>query len=205
MRLISQSGEAIMEADEEFDFFIRRIRAGDSSAAEELVRLYEPIVRREVRMHLVDSRMMRVFDSTDFTQSVMASFFFRASDGQYDLQQPTDLVRLLVSMARNKLASGARKLLSEKRDGHRTDFSVPELEHIAEVTETPSDVVSMLELVNKAREQLSEEERAIADLRCQGKSWGEIALELGGKAQARRMQLARAFDRVTESLGIDYG
>ncbi len=40
-----------MDADEEFDSFIQRIRAGDESAAEELVKLYEPIIRREVRMH----------------------------------------------------------------------------------------------------------------------------------------------------------
>jgi RNA polymerase sigma factor (sigma-70 family) len=193
-----------MQNDEEFDSFISRIRAGDSTAAEELVRMYEPIVRREVRMHLVDSRMLRVFDSTDFTQSVMASFFFRASDGQYQLEQPSDLVRLLVSMARNKLASGARNLLCEKRDGHRNDVAAPVLENIAEVSETPSDAVSMLELVSKAREQLSDVEKAIADLRSQGKSWDEIAHELGGNAQTRRMQLSRAFDRVTKSLGINY-
>jgi RNA polymerase sigma-70 factor (ECF subfamily) len=194
---------AMMEADEEFDSFILRIRAGDESAAEELVKLYEPIIRREVRMHLVDSRMHRVFDSTDFTQSVMASFFFRACDGQYELQQPSDLVRLLVSMARNKLASGSRKLLSAKRDGKRDEFSAPDLEHVAAESETPSHVVSMLELVKKAREQLTDEERAIADLRGQGQSWDEIAQQLGGNAQSRRMQLSRAFDRVTQSLGLN--
>lgn len=193
-----------MSETEEFDTFIARIRAGDASAAEELVKLYEPIVRREIRLHLVDSRLLRVFDSADFAQSVMASFFFRASGGHYDLQSPTDLIRLLVSMARNKLASGARSLLSEKRDGHRHDLSVPVLEQIAEVTETPSDVISMLELVTRAREQLNDEEREIADLRGQGKTWEEIAQLLGGKAQSRRMQLSRAFDRVTEALGIDF-
>ena len=76
-----------MPEDEEFDSFISRIRAGDSSAAEELVELYEPIVRREVRVHLVDSRLKRVFDSTDFAQSVMASFFFSGK------RWPTSLVR----------------------------------------------------------------------------------------------------------------
>lgn len=193
-----------MQEDEEFDSFIARIRAGDSAAAEELIKLYEPIVRREIRMHLVDSRMQRVFDSTDFTQSVMASFFFRAGDGQYELHHPTDLVRLLVSMARNKLASGARRLLSEKRDGHRNETSAPALENVAEVSDTPSNVVSMLELVAKAREQLTDEEREIADLRSQGHSWDEIANVMGGKAQSRRMQLSRAFDRVTAALDINY-
>ncbi len=191
-----------MAESEEFESFISRIRAGDSTAAEELVKLYEPIVRREVRMHMVDSRLARIYDSTDFSQAVMASFFLRASDGQYELHAPADLVRLLVSMARNKLASSARKLLSEKRDGHRRDVDDMVLEQIPEFTDTPSQAVTILELVAKAREQLSAEECTMADLRSQHKSWDEIAQILGGTAQSRRMQLARAFDRVTASLGI---
>ncbi len=75
-------------------------------------------------------------------------------------------------MARNKLASGSRKLLSAKRDGNRDEFSAPNLELVAESSETPSHALSMLELVHKAREQLTEEERAIADLRGQGKIMG---------------------------------
>jgi hypothetical protein len=33
-----------------FTEFIRRIRAGDDQAAQELVERYEPVIRREVRM-----------------------------------------------------------------------------------------------------------------------------------------------------------
>ena len=186
-----------------FEGFIKRIRAGDSSAAEELIRLYEPLVRREVRMHLTDNRMARIYDSTDISQAVMVSFFLRAGDGQYEVNEPTDLVRLLVSMARNKLISSARKLLSEKRDGHRRDVEESVLQQIPGIDETPSKVVSMLELVAKAREQLSEKERSMAELRSQGKSWSEIAEVTGGTPQSCRMQLARAFDRVTQSLGIE--
>lgn len=192
-----------MEPDEEFESFINRIRAGDSRAAEELVKSYEPIVRRQVRMHLIDSRMIRVFDSTDFSQAVMASFFLRAGDGQYELKEPADLVRLLVSMARNKLASGARKLLSKKRDGQRQELESPLLEQIPDCSDTPSKAVAMLELVAKARSQLSEDERAMSDLRSQGKSWEEIALQLGGTAQSRRMQFSRAMDQVTAALGLE--
>jgi RNA polymerase sigma factor (sigma-70 family) len=191
-----------MHEDEEFDTFIKRIRSGDSQAAEELVRLYEPIVRRQIRMHLIDSRMIRVYDSNDFSQAVMASFFLRAGDGQYELQEPADLIRLLVSMARNKLASGARRLLSEKRDGLRREMETPMFEQIPDCSDTPSKAVAMLELVSKARSQLSEDERAMSDMRSLGKSWEEIAQQLGGTAQSRRMQFTRAMDRVTAALGI---
>ena len=35
-----------------FAEFLRRIRSGDEAAAEELVRLYEPLIRREVRLRV---------------------------------------------------------------------------------------------------------------------------------------------------------
>jgi RNA polymerase sigma factor (sigma-70 family) len=190
-----------MHGEEEFRSFVDRFRAGDAAAAEELVRYFEPIVRREIRIRMVDSRVSRIYDSVDFTQAVMASFFLRAGD--YELNGPQDLVRLLTAMARNKLASSARKLLSHKRDGQRKEMSEPMLEQIADNTQSPSAVVGMMELVAEAKKRLSTEERQLADLRQMGKSWDDIAQELGGTPQGRRMQLARAFERVTESLGIE--
>ena len=44
-----------------FAAFMPRIRAGDGQAAAELVRLYEPLIRREVRLHLEDRRLYRLF------------------------------------------------------------------------------------------------------------------------------------------------
>lgn len=190
-----------MHGEQEFQAFIERIRKGDSSAAEELVRLYEPIVRRQVRMQMVDSRLSRLYDSVDFSQAVMASFFLRGSE--FELQEPKDLVRLLVTMARNKLASSARRVLAQKRDGQRRDVDAPLLNQVADGSDTPSRIVSMLELIAEAKKKLTPEEQQLVDLRSDGKSWDEIATELGGTAQARRMQLARAMERVTESLGME--
>src|SRR5438270_8122393 len=92
-----------------FTDLIRRVRAGDERAAAELVRQYEPLIRREVRLRLTDLRLARAFDSMDVCQSVLASFFVRTAAGQYDLGGPADLLRLLVRMTRNKLASAARE------------------------------------------------------------------------------------------------
>ena len=85
-----------------FTDFIRRVRAGDAQAAAELVRRYEPLIRREVRLRLEDRRLARAFDSMDVCQSVLASFFVRTAAGQYDLEEPGQLVKLLARMARNK-------------------------------------------------------------------------------------------------------
>src|SRR5947209_918174 len=87
-----------------FHSFMTRVRAGDEAAARELVERFEKVIRREVRLRLYDLRMQRLFDSMDISQSVLTSFFTRASTGQFDLESPEQLVRLLVRMARNKLA-----------------------------------------------------------------------------------------------------
>src|SRR5207253_5181912 len=78
-----------------FRDLIRRVRAGDEAAAAELVQHYEPYIRRAVRVRLVDPRLKRLVDSVDVCQSVLASFFVRAALGQYDLETPEQLLKLL--------------------------------------------------------------------------------------------------------------
>ncbi len=72
----------------------------------------------------------------------------------------------------------------------------------AATEQTPSRLASGRELLQKFRERLSDEERMIADLRAKGHDWAAVATELGGTADARRKQLARAVARVEEDLGL---
>jgi RNA polymerase sigma-70 factor (ECF subfamily) len=187
-----------------FATFMRRIRAGDGGAAEELVRLYEPLIRREVRYQLRDRRLYRLFDSMDVCQSVLASFFVRASAGQYDLNGKEQLAKLLVTMARNKLASAVRKQHRQRRDSRRVEpGAASELDNVRDRSPSPSDLVAGEELLQRFRQSLSNEERAIADLRGQGLTWADVAARLGGTVVARRSQLSRAIDRVSRELGLD--
>src|SRR5436190_19371790 len=99
----------------------RHVRAGDSEAATELFRRYEPSIRRRVRvwLRLQDERLGRAFDSMDVCQSVLASFFLRAAAGQYEVQEPGQLVALLFRMARNKLAHQVAREQAQRRDARR--------------------------------------------------------------------------------------
>ena len=187
-----------------FTDFIQRIRAGDDQAAEELVRRYEPLIRREVRLRIEDERLNRVFDSMDVCQSVLASFFVRAAIGEYDLDEPQNLVRLLVTMARNKLASKARQEHRQRRDSRRVvGTGNEELEQLLDEQPSPSELLSRREQLERMRASLTDEEREIADLRGQGLAWEEVANRLGGSGQARRMQLTRGIERVGRELGLD--
>jgi RNA polymerase sigma factor (sigma-70 family) len=194
-----------LRAPSPFAAFLLRIRAGDGLAAEELVCQYEPLIRREVRLQLEDRRLGRLFDSMDICQSVLKSFFVRTAAGQYDLDDPQQLVRLLVTMARNKLASEARRQHRQKRDTRRVASDAAILEGVRSPEPSPSQVISDRDLLAEVRRRLTDEERQITDLRGQGLEWEEIATQLGGKGQARRVQLARALDRVAADLQLDEG
>jgi RNA polymerase sigma factor (sigma-70 family) len=189
----------------EYAEFIRRIRDGDENAAEELVRRYECEIRLEVRgwLRLRNPALRRVFDSMDICQSVLASFFTRVAVGEFDLDEPSQLIRLLVGMARKKVAEQARHHQRQRRDVRRVGDGDLEKGIAAATDETPSRLVSGRELLQKFRERLLDDERRIADMRARGSDWAAVAAELGGTPEARRKQLARAVARVEQELGVD--
>ena len=192
-----------MPVDGAFAEFVARIRAGDEQAAAELVRQFEPLIRREIRMHLDDHRLNRVFDSMDVCQSVLASFFVRTAAGEYDLERPEQLVGLLVTMARNKLASAARREYRERRDRRRETEGAGRTWTRSRARAGPADILANKELLDRFRQALSDEERQIVELRGDGLAWADVAAKLGGTAQSRRMQLTRAVERVVRELGIE--
>ena len=87
-----------------FSELIERVNGGDEEAAAQLVKEFEPVIRRELRFRLRDSRARFELDSMDISQSVLSNFFVRVAARQYDLKEQGDLVRLLVTMTRNKVA-----------------------------------------------------------------------------------------------------
>jgi RNA polymerase sigma-70 factor (ECF subfamily) len=188
-----------------FAEFICRIRAGDEQAAAELVRRYEPHIRRIVRLNLEDQRLARLFDSLDVCQEVLLSFFVRAAAGQYDLDGPDQLLKLLATMARHKLASAARRQCTRRRDQRRTVGGADALAQATAPDPSPSRVAAGKELLEAVRRQLSAEERQLAELRGQGLAWADIAARLGGTAHARCVQLTRALDRAARALGLEAG
>jgi RNA polymerase sigma-70 factor (ECF subfamily) len=191
-----------MDEGNSFLELIRRVRAGDQSAAVEVVRRYEPAIRRVVRLQLRDPRLRRILDSMDVCQSVLASFFLRAATGQYDLNQPAQLLRLLAVMARNKVASQARTSYVMRRE---RPFLGGEAAWTAALAPGPGPdhQAAWKDLLQVVRDRLSVDERRLADRRAERREWTEIATELGGSPEALRKQLSRALDRVSHQLGLD--
>jgi RNA polymerase sigma factor (sigma-70 family) len=184
-----------MTPEQPFAELMCRVRAGDPEASAELVRRYEPEIRRFIRLHLTDPRLRRYLDSVDIFQSVFANFFVRVAGGQFDLREPDQLLRLLVTMARHKIIDHARRPANRAADA-------PAWEGLADPGDSPSSVVIQQELLREMRRRLTDEERALAEMRAQGRSWADIAAALGGTADGLRKKVERALARVCRELGL---
>jgi RNA polymerase sigma factor (sigma-70 family) len=191
-----------MAEETPFSQLLCRIRAGDQDAATELVRRYEPVIRRVARIRLADPGLRRLVDSADICQAVLASFCLRVALGQYELHDADQLLHLLGKMARLKVAEQVRHQQAQRRDHRRVETGAAADRAVA-TDPSPSEQVSVLELFQKLHSRLSAEERRLVELRSQRLGWAEIAAELGGTPESLRKRHARAVARVVRELGLE--
>jgi RNA polymerase sigma factor (sigma-70 family) len=97
----------------EFSSLMQRVHQGDEDAAWELLDEYGPHVINVVR-RVLTSRMRSKADSTDFAQSVWASFFAnRSTADRFD--RPDALMAYLAQVARNKVGEEFRRLCQTQK------------------------------------------------------------------------------------------
>lgn len=192
-----------MAEETPFQQLIRRVRSGDQQAAADLLQRYEPTIRRIARVRLTDSGLQRVLDSMDICQSVFASFFVRTAMGQYEIEEPQQLLNLLVNMSRKKVVNHLREQHAARRDYRRLETISPDHGNVRAPGSSPSQHVETKEILEEFRKRLSEDERQLADARAQGRDWAEIAVEKGENPDALRKRLARAIDRIAQEIGLE--
>lgn len=186
-----------------FAELVQGVRGGDDEAAAEILRRYEPAVRRAVRYRLTDTRLRTTLDSADICQSVMASFFLRAAAGQYEMDSPQGIMQLLIGMAKKKLAMQVRKQRAQRRDNRRLAAGPIEELPLADRAHSPSQQVAAKELLGEVRRRLSAEERQLVEWRQENVEWVEIAARLGSTPEAVRKKFTLALDRVAVQLGLE--
>jgi RNA polymerase sigma factor (sigma-70 family) len=187
-----------MSVDVDFRELVERFRAGDRQAAAELLRRYEPQVRRLIRVRLTDPQLRRVVDSADIFQSVIFSCLVKVSEGRYDPQEPGELLRLLARMVSHKIIDHARKASNRRAEPGGAVL----LDGLEAGEESPSAALAFREMLEKVTGLLTPEELRLARLRAEGRSWAQVAAEVGGEPEALRKKLERALRRVRERLGL---
>jgi len=191
--------------DESADFrrMLAQVRSGDPVAAEGLIRRYESEIRREVRLRMTDPRLRRLLESMDICQSVMASFFVRFWAGQYTIEHPGQLLRLLLSMTKHKLVDQARFWSANRRDLHREISRDGPDGDLFTPTAREFDSVESADLLDKVRSGLSREEQDLVRLRQEGRDWREVGEACELSPDAARMRYNRALARVMRDLGLE--
>ena len=192
-----------MDSSVEFADLMRQVRAGDAEAAAKLIQHYDAELRIIARVRLNDPGLRRVMDSMDICQSVLANFFVRVSHGQFELDSPEQLLKLLASMIRNKVTDHARRQKADRRDFRRTSGADAYEVDVAGSQETPSQIMSAKELAQACHERFTSDERDLIEQRKLGRGWDELGQEFGLSPDALRKKVTRAVDRVAHEVGLD--
>jgi RNA polymerase sigma factor (sigma-70 family) len=167
---------------DDFERVMEGVRQGSPEAVRELVDRCGPHILRIVRRQMHE-RIRSRFDSTDFVQSVWASFFAQTSGG-VQFNDLDSLVRYLARMARNKVVEEVRdRMVSQKRNVNREHSLDGSAEFAAGQVmsrlPSPSQLAMAQETYDRLQDGLDPIEREIVCRLRQGHTHNEIAAELG--------------------------
>ncbi len=181
-----------------FAELLARVRAGDADSTAELVRRYEPRVRLAARM-LLGPALRPHLDSVDLAQSVHRTLLLGLKDEKFDFQSSEQLLALLLTVVRRKVAHHWRKMqrqqrLSVNETGGGDVVSV--LASLASRQEGPAQEAALNDAVRKVLAGLGEVDRRMIELRLGGYSTVEVATELGLDARILRARLSRLRQRL---------
>lgn len=183
----------------EFARLMQRLKAGDETAARELLHQYGEPIQRAIRRHL-NCRLRSKFDSQDFAQAVWVSFFANV-ETVTQIPSPESLVAYLSRMAANKVIDeGRRRLTFTKHNlsGERslTRSTNGRQRDVPGRTPTPSQVVMADECWAKMTEGQPTVYRQIAELRANGATIEEVAAALKVSERQIHRVIARLQARV---------
>lgn len=179
---------------------VERYRQGDQDAAGALFARYVGRLTSLAQSRL-SSKLARRIDAEDVVQSAYRSFFVRARDGQYVLNNSGDLWRLLAVITMNKLrrkvehhTAGKRQIDQEQNDS--CDEGMPLYQEALTREPSPWETLAVLEEVAILTQGLTDVQRRMVELRLQGYLIEEIAEEVARSERTVR----RVLDKVKSNL-----
>jgi RNA polymerase sigma-70 factor (ECF subfamily) len=186
------------DAVPEFAALLDRARRGDPGAVEQLAKQYESKIRLVARVQLGPA-LRPYLDSIDVVQSVHRSLMAGLRDDKFDIAGPEQLLALVLTMVRRKVARQWRHMQRQQRLAHGPADSgnLPAiLASLCSPETDPARAAQLNEAVERLCANLDSTERNMLDMRLQGYSTGEIADNLGIHAIALRVRLTRLRQRL---------
>jgi len=175
---------------------LRRLAAGQATAADALFRRYADRIRALARARLPEHLTPRA-DPDDVVQSVFRVFFECARKGLYQVPDGHTLWNLLGVVTVNKVRALHAHHGAARRDARLTVAWEPDATDPADPAAT-----DLLELaVRDVLERLPAAERAAVELRLEGYEVAEIAGRVGRSKRAVERLLQKSREHLTELMG----
>jgi RNA polymerase sigma factor (sigma-70 family) len=175
---------------------MERWRVGDHEAAQELFRLHAERLIALARSRL-SSRLSARVDPEDVVQSAYRSFFVRAREGRFEIEQGGDLWALLVAITIHKVHQQVKRNSAQKRNAAAEErFADDNESQIPAADPTPLEAVALIDQVEELMRRLDPVRRRVLELRLEGWTLEEIAVDTG----LSRRTLHRLLDSVKKQL-----
>jgi RNA polymerase sigma-70 factor (ECF subfamily) len=182
--------------DHEDKSLIKQYQAGDEDAARQLFDRYVERLLALARRRISQRLASRV-DPEDVVQSVFRTFFDRAKAGQFQLEDPDDVCKLLARITVHKTLRQIAYHKAAKRDPSlETSQSTEGQDRLMELLDrepTPDDANAFMDQLEHFLGSLRPQDRQILELRMQGYNNLEIAekLEVSDRKIRRLMERVR--------------
>lgn len=176
---------------------IRRLRAGDPQAPDEVYALFARRLTRIAEQHLSQKIAGRL-DGDDVVQSVFRTFFRRSAAGEFRIDSSAHLWRLLVKITLLKVRAKSRHHTAGLRDAGVEAGAGGEPWLIEAVSREPGplEAVMLIDQIETLLHGLPPFHCHVLDLRLQGVGPSDIASHLGVSRQTIRRALTLLQDRL---------
>ena len=172
---------------------VRRVRAGDETAADALFHRYLERLIDLARSRL-SRKMARRLDAEDVVQSAYRSFFLNIRHGRYQLLFSGDLWRLLAAITIHKVRRQVRRHTAEKRSVDLEESGILELilesQREGARMPTPDEAATLVDELQQVLAGLSPLYRRIFEFRLQDRSVEEVARRAGCSERTAHRALA---------------
>jgi RNA polymerase sigma-70 factor (ECF subfamily) len=188
-----------MMSTERVDRLLEQLNSGDTAAAEQVFRTYEPYLRMLVRRQL-SAPLRAKFDSMDVVQSVWADVLEGVREAGWHFNDRVHLQAFLVRLAKNRFIDRCRKHRPALSHEEPLADNLPSVS-IASAEPRPSEVAQRNELWDQMLSLCPPAHHELLRLKRQGLALAEIADRTGlHESSVRRIlyDLAKRFAAANE-------
>lgn len=155
--------------------------------------------RRRARTRLRQYGLTGQTESMDICNDVMVDLARRSDTQTLDAD---DVLAYIMRAIDNQVLDTFRTLARHCRDFRRNESTPIEDMRVANHATSPSQIALRREVVTRIRTMLGPRDAVAIDLMLENRDWNEIGQALGLQADAARMRVRRALDRVRRDLGL---